>query len=496
MLHTALQIDPAELDGLVPERYADYRAIVADGLSFFLQRLSAGRLGEILAAQAGLPAGASASRRLIPLLHACPALHKLGQVIARNAHLDPMLRRQLQRLETMPSQTPAGQVRPILERELGRHMRRYRIRIAERHLAEASVAVIVPMTWSDRADPPGAPRRHAVAKLLKPGVTERLEEDLEILGRLSDYLEERQAAYGLPDLDYHQIFDEVAELLTHEVRFEHEQSHLRAAAKQFSGRTDVQVPALLPFSTSTLTAMERVYGKKVTDTHSLTASRRTGLFHAMVRALLSQVVLSRDPSVLFHGDPHAGNLFATRDGRLAILDWSLAGRLTTADREALSQIIVGGLRMDARAVARAVRNLTGRGTREVTIRTHVDEAMGQLRGLALPGPTWAMRLLDALALSGARFAPRLLLFRKAFFTLEGVLADVCPECSLEGALIGDVLAALVREWPSRLLRPPLSRDYATHVSSGDLLRIVASAPTALLRRWRPIHSHSESMFFP
>jgi len=38
---------------------------------------------------------------------------------------------------------------------------------------------------------------------------------------------------------------------------------------------------------------------------------------------------SRDESVLFHGDPYAGNLMAAL-GRVAILDWSLAGQLTTA----------------------------------------------------------------------------------------------------------------------------------------------------------------------
>ena len=41
-----------------------------------------------------------------------------------------------------------------------------------------------------------------MAKLLKPGVVGRLDEDLHILGRLAAYLEERWAAYDLPPLNY------------------------------------------------------------------------------------------------------------------------------------------------------------------------------------------------------------------------------------------------------------------------------------------------------
>ena len=51
----------------------------------------------------------------------------------------------------------------------------------------------------------------------------------------------------------------------------------------------------------------------------------------MVRALIcSSDLLARKPA-MFHGDPHAGNLFLTDDNRLAILDWSLVGSLGSAN---------------------------------------------------------------------------------------------------------------------------------------------------------------------
>jgi len=464
-------IAPEDLAAVVPDCYAEFRPAVADGLTFFLRHLSAARLSEAFQAQADLPADAGLPRRLVVFLHACPALHKLGQVVARNRHLDPELRRHLQELESREPHTPPEQWRPALQRALAPAVGQYRIRVAEEPLAEASVAVVVPLTWSGPTDRPGTPPRDGVAKLLKPGVVSRLDEDLAILGRLADYLGDRWEAYGLPPLAWREVLDEVADLLAHEVRVGREQAHLRLAEAQFAGRSDVQVPRLLPFCTDRVTAMERVFGHKVTDPEALRPWRRPALFLAAVRALLTKVLFSRDESVLFHGDPHAGNLMAADDGRLAILDWSLTGRLTTDDRVQLARVLVGGLARDAARVAAAVASLARGGTDAGLIRRHVDGALTALCWYGLPGPEWAVALLDALTSAGVRFPPRLLLFRKAFLTLQGVLSDVWPAASLEAALTAEALAEFAWEWPLRWLKPPHDHDYATHVSSADLARV-------------------------
>src|SRR5271169_5645791 len=43
----SFKIDSQELAAIVPDCYAEFRPIVADGLTFFLQQLSATRLAEI-----------------------------------------------------------------------------------------------------------------------------------------------------------------------------------------------------------------------------------------------------------------------------------------------------------------------------------------------------------------------------------------------------------------------------------------------------------------
>jgi ubiquinone biosynthesis protein len=464
------QIDPQELAAVVPDCYAAFRPIVADGLTFFLRHLVPLRLAEVFAAQAALPADANLPRRLVLFLHACPALHKIGQVVARDRRLDPELRRHLQELESLEPRTPVEEWRPALTRALAPAAKEYRIRVAERPLAEGSVAVVVPLTWSDPADGARAPRQHGVAKLLKPGVVERLDEDLRILGLLADYLEERWHAYGLPPLAYREVLDDVAELLASEVDLRLEQVHLARAGRQFAGKGDVWIPRLLPFCTDTMTAMERVHGRKITDRQAVAPWQRPALLRTTVRALLADVLFSRDESVLFHGDPHAGNLLATLDGRLAILDWSLAGQLTTRDRVQVMQILLGGLARDAGRIAGAIATLA-RDDRADVVRRQVEAALAELSWYTPPGPAWVLGLLDSLAHAGVRFPPRLLLFRKAYLTLQGVLADVLPVVPVEAVLMAEGLTQFAWEWPLRWWKALDDRDYATHVSTADLMRL-------------------------
>ena len=94
-------------------------------------------------------------------------------------------------------------------------------------------------------------------------------------------------------------------------------------------------------------------------------------------------------------------------------------------------------------------------------------------------------MLDTLARAGVRFPPHFLLFRKAFLTLQGVLSDVCAACSLEATLLAEALAQLAWEWPLRWWKPLHDRDYATHVSSADLVHLALRLAPPFCRAGAP-----------
>ncbi|HOB74146.1 MAG TPA: AarF/ABC1/UbiB kinase family protein [Phycisphaerae bacterium] len=477
-------ISPKDVASLVPEVYAEYRQVVADGVMFFLERLTGPRLSAILAGQAALPAEAPPSQRLVGLMRECPALHKLGQVLARRRELDPGFRRRLQTLESMQSRIDLSEVRPVILRELGDHIERYRIRLEAQALAEASVAVVIPFTWAGHNRSKAAAKREAgVLKVLKPRAAEYLEEDLEILGQVADFLDERRKIYGLPPVEFREVFDEVRTILLHEIQVSGEQAHLAAAGRRYAGRRDVWVPRLYPFSTAGVTAMERVDGVKVTEASGESYRLRRNLARTIARALITEAIFSRRERTIFHGDPHAGNLLAVPDGRLGVLDWSLTGELTRHDRVQMSQILARALCGDRAGMAEAISRLASETPSREIVRPVVDRAMWELHSLLRPTVDWLMRLMDGAARAGVRFRPDLLLFRKSFFTLEGVITDLCPECSMEDFITEVLIEEFAGEWPTRWLRPPLSRDYATHLSNADLLEIGTMAPMRAMRWW-------------
>lgn len=452
------------IESLVPAQYARYAPLIADGLRFFLTQLPAWRQAEIIAEQQLLPRDAAVAERLVRLMHACPTLHKLGQVLARHRDLDPDLRRRLHKLESLEPHTPVDTLAAHLDELRACHHDVW-LSVAHTALAEGSVAVVVPFEWSEAHGDGG----RGVLKVLRPGIEQRLAEDLAAWARTGPYLQERAARLGLGDPPIADTLERVQRLLLAEIDLAGEQAHLAEAARTVR-HARVIIPRLLPFCTPRVTAMEYVPGAKVTDAVDAPAWRRRALAEAAVEALVAGPFLSAEPAALFHADPHGGNLLAAPDGRLAVLDWSLAGRLSKQEREHLAQAVLGGATLDAGRVARAVTALAAGGldVREAGLHDAARSAVGELRRGALPGVSWLTGLLDAAAVGGVRFGDDLLLFRKTLLMIEGVVTDICPDVSVDAVLLRVALGAAWAEWPRRWLSPPWSREFATHVSLADL----------------------------
>lgn len=461
---------------LVPASLAPWRPLVVDGMKFFLERLPAHRLATLFADQFALPEYADAATRLVTLLSQCPTLHKLGQVLARNRQLPTEIRRQLQTLESMLPTTPMEQVLLRIRDELPHDLP---ITLAQQALAEGSVAVVLPFTYQENGE-----TRDGVFKVLKPGIEEKFTEEISVWFELGIFLEERSRSLGLPALEYRRTLDSVRELLTHEICLQVEQNNLRAADAFYAGEVRILVPQLLPWCTSKLTAMERIFGEKVTDA-DLSPKSRADLASAMVSALVGQPFWSPAETAMLHADLHAGNLFATKDGRLAVLDWSLTLRLSKADREILVSIILGGLTLDAQRIRHAVAALGSMNTDDPILNQAVERALDRVvfQG-CFPGFEWLLDMLDELTLDTATgFRHDFVLFRKTWFSLSGVIGDLVGAHSPDIQLLGLGLKRFLAELPARGSALPESTHFSTHVSNADLLRIYASAWLVPVRYW-------------
>lgn len=476
MIDWDILIDEADIATVLPAAYAHYRRPIKRALTVFLAGLSAAQQQAVLEDQALLPPAATVFERVGQLVRSCPALHKLGQTLARDRRLLPELRAQLQRLESLPPTIPSSVIGDTLTRELG-PLDRLGIDLKFPAIAEASVAVVVPFRAKGRDE--------GVFKILKPGIEERLEHELGLLERVGTCLDEECEALGIPRLDYRDTAAGLAMRLRQETRLDVEQRHLASAAATYANDPRILIPTLLPFCTRRVTAMERVYGVKVTDHHFDGDQERRACADLLVGSLIARPILSVGDAVLFHGDPHAGNLLYTRDRRLAILDWSLATTLDETRRVAMVQIALGAVTLDAARIAEAFIVLSEPGTVHLpTVLPVIEAALERLRQIGMPGLLWLIDLLDQTVQVGVRFDATLLLMRKMLLTLEGVVADLGAERScIDAVLLSDFFTSVAIEWPYRWMAPPTSRAFATRLSNADLAGVMMRMPHAAMRYW-------------
>jgi ubiquinone biosynthesis protein len=429
---------PVEL--LVPEAYAQWRPLVRDSMMFVVSRLSPSRLAPKVVEQMEARADTPPEVRLLRFIAKVPGLQKIGQVLARNRNLDARIRRALTELENGISDVSISEVRSIILREVGPQFATYAVELDPDILSEASVSAVVGFTWRN---PETQRREEGVFKVLKPHIPDCYAEDMKILQQLAGFLARKYRGEGVRLSGVSETLTEIRLLLEREVDFPGEQATLSSALRAYRSIPGVRVPHLIqPLSTATVTALTRERGVKVTEAVGRPMKLRLRVAQRLTEALMAVPALTREKDMIFHADPHAGNLlYDKRRGELVILDWALTGRLTLQQRKCVFMLVLMAMLRDADGMISAIERLRLRGPAEdrqqaSVIRECVTSMLDGLPLSRIPGPMDAMRVLDEVALNGMRFPAGLLMFRKAWFTLEGILEDI----SKSGVRMDSVIA--------------------------------------------------------
>jgi ubiquinone biosynthesis protein len=324
-----------------------------------------------------------------------------------------------------------------------------------------------------------------VFKVLKPGIEERLEEDLDMLERVGSFLDQRCDDLRIPHLDYRESFELVREKLRFEVRLDSEQRNLSLAREFHEGDPRVRIPEVLfDLCTPRITAMERVIGQKVTECCGDFRIEKRRMAKLLIETLIARPIFSRAAQAPFHGDPHAGNLFSTKDRHLAILDWSLVGLLCEPERISIMQIMLAAMAFRAERIVAVLCGLSKRQPIDLqALRSIVYKWIERIRDGHLPGFSSLTNLLDeAVQNAGLRFGADLMLFRKALHMVEGVVTDMAGGSGLiDQVLLSEFIFHFSAEWPWRFLASPDSRSFATRISNTDLAELMLNFPWMAIR---------------
>lgn len=466
---------------VVPEEASRWRPLIHDSLLLFLDGMSEERFVERLVAQASLPRDASRGDRILAFVAEAPSLQKLAQILARNQGLAPDLRESLQTLENGLSTARYSEILDVIRRELpSSTIEEYGIVFEDRLLAEASVGAVVEASY--RTPGSDAVERSA-CKVLKPRAVAALAEDLELIDRVLAYLENHADFYDIGDTPLVDIFQEIREALSREVKVSDERKNLIRAREYYRDVPGILVPAVLPFSTENVTCMEFVEGVKVTDAFPNSPPDRQKLAGRLSDALTYDVVFSPKDPALFHGDPHAGNVFHSPSPadryRIALIDWGLAAEFTLEERKHLAQLMLGLYLRDEKRLGNHAEVLV---EPDPSSASHDAEDRTRIRKSATAvvegsGSQEMFSLLDELltelAREGFRIRYSAAIFIKSQLTIAGILKELDPDFDQDDYVMGRIEGQVFREIGPRLLRTVWfpswnSHEYRSLLSNEDV----------------------------
>ena len=175
----------------------------------------------------------------------------------------------------------------------------------------------------------------AVVKVRRPGVVEQVDLDLAVLRSTVRLATRHSEAARRVQLE--ELADELEIHLRAELDFveeAHNTELVRRLVEPFEG---IVVPRVIrPYVTERALVLERIAGAKVDAGHGLEPQRAALLASEFFRAYVFQVVVEG----VYHADPHQGNVLLTEDGRLALLDFGLLGRLDEDTRTGLALLLL------------------------------------------------------------------------------------------------------------------------------------------------------------
>jgi ubiquinone biosynthesis protein len=268
---------------------------------------------------------------------------KLGQLLSSRPDLLPdVYIEELGKLVDEVPPVPFEQIRQVIAEELPPDTF---VRVDPEPLATASIAQIhTALLGSGRG---------VIVKVRRPGIERQIDLDLALLRSTAELLESHSERAQL--LQARALADELEVHLRGELDFVEEASNAELVARLLTEYEDIVVPAVIrPYVTEKVLVLEHVDGRKIDVEHGLAAERARGLARQFFRAYVHQVTVEG----VYHADPHRGNVLLTGDGRLALVDFGLLGRLDDDTRRNLALLLLAVAQNRADDVADLILGLS------------------------------------------------------------------------------------------------------------------------------------------
>jgi ubiquinone biosynthesis protein len=381
----------------------------------------------------GDTSGAGLSRRLRRAFECLgPTYIKLGQIISSGQGVFPDYLVEEFKLcrDKVPPEGFAA-IRRVIEEDLGRSVENVFSHIDTEPVAAASIAQVHRAVLRTGEE--------VVVKVQRPQVQGLVRRDIRAMAWVAPLLIGRIPVTALANPPA--LVEVFAETITEELDFRLEAQNMLQIA-QVLAETDQRilvVPRPHPeLVTRRVLVMERLDGFAFDDVDGV---RAAGVDTA--RMLRAGIVAFLEGALfygVFHGDLHGGNLFIRPDGKIALLDYGMTGRLEEHNRLGFVRLLVSAGVNDVRGQLAALRDL-GALPADTDLGAVISD-LGLDKPLKDPTAMSAedlvaelQRLIKALLGYGARLPKPLMLFVKNMLFIDGAIMLHAPEIDLFNEII-------------------------------------------------------------
>ncbi|MEK7422879.1 MAG: AarF/UbiB family protein [Actinomycetota bacterium] len=360
-----------------------------------------------------------------------PTYIKLGQIISSGEGLFPP--ELVAEFKLCRDQVPAesfDSVRLVVEGDLGCRLEDMFSSFERTPLAAASIAQVHAATLHSGES--------VVVKVQRPSVSTFVRKDLRVMAWLAPHLVGRIPIAALANPPA--LVELFAETIVEELDFRMEAANMIDVASMLRelGQDGYVVPRPHPtLVTRRVLVMQRLSGFNFDDVAGM---KDAGIdTEDVVRTAMVALMEGAMVYGVFHGDLHGGNLFVLADGRTALLDFGIVGRLTGDRRLAFLRMMLCATTNDVRGQMAAMRDLGA-----LPADTDLDAVIADLR---LDQPTIdpttltgeelvneMQRVVKALLGYGARMPKELMLYVKNMVFLDGAMARLAPDLDLIGEI--------------------------------------------------------------
>ena len=271
-----------------------------------------------------------------------PSFVKAGQVLANRPDIvraDYM--EQLCKLQDDVPAFPSEHAFAIMQRELGRPLDEVFEQISETPVAAASLGQVYRATLKSTGE-------QVAVKVQRPGIEPVILRDLVLFRELARFV--NAVAIERLGCNAQLIVDEFGEKLLEELDYVQEGRNLSDFYQNFENDPVVKIPKFYKeLSGSKMLTMEWIDGVRCTDARGI---RESGIdVDEFIRVGVMSGLRQLLEFGLFHGDPHPGNIFAMRDGRIAYVDFGNVAQLSQTNKQTLVDAVVHAVNEDYDSMA-------------------------------------------------------------------------------------------------------------------------------------------------